>query len=157
MDLHIRRGNLDDLAGLVASSAALFAEDAGTRDPTLNQDWPRREGPQAFRELIDDPGRLCLVADDSGVVVGHLSGAMRPPVPIRPLAVAELISMYVRPAYRRLELGGQLVEVFFDWARKQGAARASVSAYASNEGAIRFYQRQGFEPRTVILETDLSH
>ena len=53
MDLHIRRGNLDDLAGLVASSAALFAEDAGTRDPTLNQDWPRREGPQAFRELID--------------------------------------------------------------------------------------------------------
>ena len=82
---------------------------------------------------------------------------MRPPVPIRPLAVAELISMYVRPAYRRLELGGQLVEVFFDWARKQGAARASVSGYASNDGAIRFYQRQGFEPRTVILETDLSH
>lgn len=33
--------------------------------------------------------------------------------------------------------------------------RASVTAYAANGGAVRFYEREGFSPRNLSLERDL--
>jgi len=35
-----------------------------------------------------------------------------------------------------------------------GAQRASVTAYAANEGAQRFYARHGFALKSVILDRD---
>ena len=37
-----------DLAGVAASSAALFAEDAGQRDPFRNQAWPAAHSEQSI-------------------------------------------------------------------------------------------------------------
>src|SRR5580704_14040330 len=37
----------------------------------------------------------------------------------------------------------------------KGAQRATVTAYAANDGARRFYARHGFAVRTVTLDLDL--
>jgi GNAT superfamily N-acetyltransferase len=151
---HIRKAVPDDLEGLVACSTALFAEDAGTRDPTLSQDWPRLHAAGSFRSSLEDPSRLVLVADDGGAVVGHLTGGLAEPSDIRPLRVATLGSLYVMPPHRGTGVGAKLVAAFHEWARQAGADRLAVSAYATNDGAIRFYQRHGFLPRTVLLERE---
>lgn len=39
--IDIRKAVAADIEGLVSSSSGLFAEDVGTRDPTLSQDRPR--------------------------------------------------------------------------------------------------------------------
>jgi hypothetical protein len=40
------------------------------------------------------------------------------------------------------------------WAAEKGAQRATVTAYAANDGARRFYARHGFAVRSVTLDLD---
>jgi len=49
-------------------------------------------------------------------------------------------------------VGGRLVDAFKTWATEQGAVRLTVTAYAANTDAIRFYQRNGFAPKSRELE-----
>jgi GNAT superfamily N-acetyltransferase len=87
-------------------------------------------------------------------VVGHLTGVLGEASDIRPIRVASLMSMYVMPSHRNEGVGARLVASFREWAGAAGADRLAVSAYAANEDAIRFYRRQGFTPRTVLLECE---
>ncbi|GAT69697.1 GNAT family acetyltransferase [Planomonospora sphaerica] len=151
----VRPARAQDLDGVVACSAALFAEDAGTRDPSLNIAWPREHGAARFAAAMDDPARLVMVADDGGRIVGHLTGSLSGPTAMRPVAVATLGSMYVQPPYRGRGVGSRLVAEFRSWAREHGAQYAGVTAYAGNEGAVRFYLRHGFATRSTVLETAL--
>jgi GNAT superfamily N-acetyltransferase len=152
-EIAIRQAVATDVPGLVASSIELFTEDAGTRDTTLSRDWPRLHAAGSFAEGIADPNQLILVVDADGEVVGHLTGVRSDPIMIRPIAVATLVSMYVIPRYRDIGIGAQLVEAFRAWAKDYGAKRIGVTAYAGNSAAIRFYERQGFTPSSVLLET----
>jgi GNAT superfamily N-acetyltransferase len=47
--------------------------------------------------------------------------------------------LYVNPAHRGDGVGARLVETFRSWARRCRAERMSVTAYAANTDAIRFY------------------
>ncbi|MEV0092569.1 GNAT family N-acetyltransferase [Streptomyces sp. NPDC050738] len=154
-EVTVRRAQLPDLEGLVASSGALFAEDAGTRDPSININWPLEAGPERFAAGIDDPSRLTLVAESGGQIVAHLTGAVAEATARQPVKVATLMSLYVRPAHRSGGLGVRLVEHFSAWAKEAGAELAEVTAYASNSQAIRFYERSGFTSQAVTLRTNL--
>ncbi|GAA1377353.1 hypothetical protein GCM10009612_77000 [Streptomyces beijiangensis] len=151
----VRRAEHQDVDGLVECSSALFAEDAGTRDPSINIDWPREHGPQRFATGIDDPNRLLLVATCEGAVVGHLVGALGEASAMKPVKFATLVSMYVQPGFRRSRIGGRLVAEFSGWAKESGAEAAEVTAYSSNAEAIKFYERNGFAPQSVTLQTSL--
>lgn len=151
----VRKAEHADVDGLVACSIALFAEDAGTRDPSLDVDWPREHGRQRFAAAIDDPDRLLLVADRDGEVVGHLTGVVAEASAMKPVRGASLVSMYVRPAHRRGQIGGRLISEFMAWAKEQGAELAEVTAYSSNSEAVRFYERNGFVSKSVTLEIAL--
>ncbi|MFD6292865.1 GNAT family N-acetyltransferase [Streptomyces sp. NPDC060205] len=147
----VRRARPDDVPALVASSAALFAEDAGTRDPSVDISWPLAHGAERFASGLDDPARLLLVAESGGEVVGHLAGVVAEGSAMRPLKVATLLSLYVRTAHRGTRTGARLVAGFLEWAREQGAQHAEVTAYAANQDAIRFYERSGFGAYTLTL------
>lgn len=151
----IRPAVHDDLPGLVECSIGLFAEDAGTRDATMNLDWPRTNGAQFLTEGIDDPDRLVLAAVRDGRVVGSLTGAISEPGDIRPIKIAILRSMYVRPEARDGGLGAALVAAFRAWAVEKNADRLSVTAYAANDDAVRFYRRNGFTPHHLVLEAQI--
>jgi GNAT superfamily N-acetyltransferase len=146
----VRTATLDDLPGLIASSTALFAEDGGTRDATMNTDWPQQHGADAFTASLADPSRLVLVAvAGDGAIVGHLSGQVSPPDDITLVNVATLTAMQVNATHRGSGHGSALVDAFLSWATDQGATQARVTAYAANDGARRFYRRHGFADFTV--------
>ncbi len=136
-EVRVRRAGEGDVPEVVGLSAALFREDAGQRDPSMNLDWPAEEGRGYFAGLE---------------AVGYLAGRLRDADTLRPVGVAELESMYVREGSRDSGVGARLVEEFLGWARERGAERASVTAYAANERAIRFYERLGFAARSLSLE-----
>lgn len=148
----VRRAGQADLEALVDLCAGLFAEDAGRRDPSVDQRWPRREGRSYFRQVIGDDRSLGLVAEVEGAATGYLVGRSREPGDTRPVRLAILEAMYVRPAHRRRGAGAALVGAFRTWARQRNADRLSVTAYAANTEAIRFYEREGFVPRSLSLE-----
>jgi len=151
----VRRARAEDIPGLVASSAGLFAEDGGTRDSSVNVDWPREHGARSFAAALEDPARLVLAVEYVGQVVGHLMGSVTGPTEKRTVTSATLVSIHVRPEHRRARAGDRLVEEFLDWARRQGAEHAEVTAYAANTDAIRFYERGGFALMTVTLRQPL--
>src|SRR5215207_3459103 len=141
----IRAATAEDLEGVVASGAALFAEDSGTRDPLRNADWPATHGAKWAADLLEDPDALLLVAADSGVV-GHLVGTFSPPSEMWTVSRAELVSMYVRESHRTQGIGTRLVDAFTEWARSRGATRLHVTAYATNNSALRLYHSCRFSP-----------
>jgi ribosomal protein S18 acetylase RimI-like enzyme len=152
MDIDIRRATPADLPGVAASSAALFAEDGGTRDPLRNMDWPRDHGRAWIVELPAAPDALVLVAaGHDGTVVGHLIGHFAAASAMFTAPRTELVSTRVSPEYRGQNIGGRLVDEFFAWSRERGAVRFQVSAYAANESALRFYRRHGFAPLSIAL------
>jgi GNAT superfamily N-acetyltransferase len=155
MGVTIRTATRADLDDVVALSAGLFAEDAGQRDRYTDLGWPSREGREYFGGLLDGPTTRCFLADVDGTVGGSLVGRIKRETSVRPVRVADLESMYVRPEYRSAGLGSALVAEFFEWARGRGAALAAVTAYAANDRALAFYTANGFAAKSIHLETEL--
>jgi ribosomal protein S18 acetylase RimI-like enzyme len=151
----IRRASEADLHAVVKLSCALFQEDAGQRDPSMNLDWPKEEGETYYAGLIAGHGSVCIVAELSGNVVGYLTGYVRKMTRLRPMRLAELESMFVQNEFRGRDVGRQLVNSFLDWCREKGAQRVGVSAYVANDGAVAFYIALGFEPQRLTLELGL--
>jgi GNAT superfamily N-acetyltransferase len=145
----------DDIDGLLASVAGLFAEDAGQHDPMMNLDWPAREGAAYYSSLLNDQSCLVGLARDGDRVIGHLVGRLSKPSSLRNGRIAVLESMRVAPDYRRAGVGSQLVEYFYAWAREGSAQQARVTAYAANDAAQRFYARHGFAPVSVTHRASL--
>jgi GNAT superfamily N-acetyltransferase len=135
----------------VSLSDALVREDAGSRDPTMNLQWATQEGQGYFADLLADDAAACWLAEYviGEEPVGYLAGRLGEGNSLRTVRVATLESMYVRREFRGWGTGSKLVERFLSWAREREALRASVTAYATNEGAVRFYVREGFYPKNV--------
>lgn len=119
-EVTVRTATQPDVPGWLESSAALFAEDAGTRDPTMNVRFPYEEGVEGHAQLPAEPDRLVLVADAEGEIVGHLTGQVEDPTAVRQVRVATLRSLYVGPAYRSHGVGADFVAAFRAWGRRAG-------------------------------------
>jgi GNAT superfamily N-acetyltransferase len=155
MDIDIRHATAADVPGLVALSAALFAEDGAARDRLRNARWPDENARPWIEGLLAEPDALVLVAADrDGTAVGHLIGQFYGISAMWTGARTELISTYVSPEHRGQGVGSRLAAAFFAWSRELGAERFHVSAYAANEPAIRFYRRHGFAALSVDLTVD---
>jgi GNAT superfamily N-acetyltransferase len=150
----VREAGPGDVPAIVALSGALFREDAGTRDPTMNLDWPALDGARYFADLLADEAAACWVAETAAGAraIGYLAARVADGDLLRPAKVATLQSMYVEEAYRGRGVGRELVGRFLAWAQGRGARMASVTAYASNGAAVRFYEREGFSPKELTLE-----
>ncbi|HST67135.1 MAG TPA: GNAT family N-acetyltransferase [Mycobacteriales bacterium] len=154
-EVTVRAAGREDVDAVVESVVGLFREDAGRNDPTVNVHWPALEGAENYGALVADGDCLLAVARDDDRVVGHLVGKLAQPDSFRRQRVAVLESMRVHPDARDAGVGTLLVRHFLDWARDREAVQASVSAYAANEAALRFYARQGFAPMTITLRATL--
>ena len=156
MAIRIDTATARDLADIVASAAALVAADAARFDPAAtNVDWAAMDGSAYASALLAGENNLVLLARDVDEVVGHLVGRLHRGNSLHPTRVAELESIHVYPAHRGRGVGSLLVARFHEWATARGAGRSWVTAYAANEGALRFYGRHGFAPRSVILDREL--
>jgi len=155
-ELVISRATEDDRVAFLDSVNGLFHEDAGINDPYGDPEWAARGGAVYFTGLLTDPHAVPLLARDRDRAIGHLVGRVLEPDTLQPgTRVAVLESMRVAPEARGRGVGGHLVAAFFAWANERGAVRASVTAYAANEGAQRFYARHGFLPGSVTFRVTL--
>ena len=155
MAVRIVKAVHNDIPALLACAQALVASDAGVYDAAAtNTDWAITAGRSYCETILNNDDNIALLAKDDKVR-GHLVGRLSGPGSVHPIRVAELESIYVYPEHRGRGTGQQLVEEFLAWAAGKGADRASVTAYAANEGAQRLYRRYGFEPKSVVLHRDL--
>lgn len=156
MPIRINAATTDDLPEIVGSVDALFATDARAHNAAAtNLRWASESGMAYCRSLLADSDNLILLARDDDEAAGHLVGRLRGPDSLHLIRVADLESIHVYPAHRSRGAGEQLVTAFLAWAADKGAHLATVTAYAANEGARRFYARYGFAVRSVTFGVDL--
>ncbi len=59
----------------------------------------------------------------------------------------------VDAAARRRGVGTALLDACRAYAKEKGCYNVTLNVWAFNEGAIRFYEKNGFAPQRIILET----
>ena len=155
-NFEIRTATPADLDTIVGFSHKLFQEDAGQRDQFTNINWAPEFGHDYFRPMISNDTFLCLLAFIEKKAVGFLIGYLKKPSDVRPINAAELHSMFVDKEVRSQKIGEALAQHFLQWAEENGSIRASVSAYAANVRAIKFYESLGFAKKNVSLEIGLN-
>ncbi len=156
MTIRISAATTDDLPEIVASVDALIATDAGAHNAAAtNLRWASESGIAYYTSLLANGDNLVLLARYGSEAAGHLVGRFYGPGSMHPIRVADLESIHVYSAHRNRGVGEQLMTTFLAWAAEKGVQRATVTAYAANDGARRFYVRHGFAARSVTLDLDL--
>jgi len=134
----IGTATLDDVPALVDLLAALFTQEADFR--------PNREKQErGLRLLLESPGLgRIFTARHADEVVGMVSLLFT-------VSTAEggpacwLEDMVVRQDRRGGGLGSRLLQHAADYAQANGFVRITLLTDLVNQGAIRFYERHGFQ------------
>lgn len=94
---------------------------------------PRPWGAAEFQSLLADPASF-VITRDTGFILGRTM-----------LDEAELLTLAVAPAARRLGTGRNLLTAFEDAARMRGAATAFLEVACDNQAALSLYARAGWQ------------
>jgi ribosomal protein S18 acetylase RimI-like enzyme len=106
-------------------------------DAIVEERWNRPWTPPEFT-AAELEGKLVLVAEDDGEVIGFAYGQ------VFPNGLAHLNIAYVRPENRRQGVAKALTAAFAAGARERGAEHVSLDVDLSNEVGRRVWQRLGF-------------
>jgi len=120
----VRRMRMADLNRIVEIELASFGDEAYDRN--------------LFAEFFRKCGELFLVAEHDRTVQGYMVTCIRG-------EQAELVSVAVDRAARRMGAASALMESTLRRLRRRGIARIGLMVRAANDQARAFYERYGFE------------
>jgi GNAT superfamily N-acetyltransferase len=119
--------------------------------------WRQRQG--QYRGWLGGEAEAgLLIADRGERAVGYAFLTVGPGAATWDLGdrIAELETLAVLADERGVGVGAALVEEGRRWARERGAGTLAVGLANTNEGARRFYEREGFTPFYLEMVLDLS-
>jgi RimJ/RimL family protein N-acetyltransferase len=97
---------------------------------------------QWVQKRVDDPGKIAIVAEASGELIGLLdfdNGSRKR------LAHRGTLGMTVRKEWRDRGVGTALLQCFIEWAEANPLTeKVGLGVFAGNEAAIQLYRRFGF-------------
>ncbi len=112
-----------------------------------------------LEELLKDPQRPCIVADDDGLCVGYALCKINPPVDgtsLVPRLTVYLDDLCIDKNRRGESIGKLLMDAVTEFSQKLGADAIELNVWESNEGARRFYERYGFTTQRRHMELPLN-
>ncbi|MBC6995776.1 GNAT family N-acetyltransferase [Neolewinella lacunae] len=123
-------------------------------DPTLRPD------PISYYdlgELIDSDRAEVVVVLDGDLIVGSGYAKYKGSDPyVAPAEHAFLGFMFVRPEYRGCGVNQLVVAALTEWARQRGFSELRLRVYADNTGAIRAYEKAGFQEHLIEMRRELT-
>jgi ribosomal protein S18 acetylase RimI-like enzyme len=144
-------GRLDEIEAIWRSLSDHHAELTPAELPVRPsaQGWPlRRE--RYERSLAD--GAALLIAQRGDRAIGYaLAHPTSAPVNLAIERILEVETVAVLPAARGAGVGGALMDAVREVAAELGIEHLQLAVRTANEGALRFYERQGFAPLYVTL------
>ncbi len=122
---------------------------------TLEDSWRRRR--PLYERWLRSDGAVLLIAERAGHAVGYaiLTVGAGPATWDLGDRVAELETLAVLGEERGAGVGHELIAEAERVARERGADALAVGLVHTNEGARRFYEREGFGPFYLEMVRDL--
>ena len=109
-------------------------------------------------EIFEDPDQEILVAEEEGVIRGFaiLHEIRRPENPyMAQRHYLDIDEFCVDEACRRRGIGRTLIEAAKAVAKKRGFDRLELNMWEFNQGALAFYEAEGFETYRRYMEVKL--
>jgi RimJ/RimL family protein N-acetyltransferase len=105
-------------------------------------DFTEEQERQWIQDHLEDPGKLAILAEVSGTIVGSLSFENGPHQRIRHRGI---LGVSVVKEWRGKGIGAALLQSLIAWAEANPIIeKLGLSVYANNENAIRLYEKLGF-------------
>jgi ribosomal protein S18 acetylase RimI-like enzyme len=149
----IRKATIEDLPILLQFEQGIIS----TERPFDSTLIPGAINYYNLAAFITSPDVQVLVAEIDGTIAG--SGYARikknPETYYDFEKYAYLGFMYVLPAYRGLGANQAIIEELKKWAIEQGLAEIRLEVYSDNTGAIKAYEKAGFEKRMIEMRIRL--
>jgi ribosomal-protein-alanine N-acetyltransferase len=101
--------------------------------------YPRSQ----FEELYNEHPEGFFVAEIPGQVVGYVIGYVSD-------KLGEIDSIAVTPTYRQLGIGKKLMEIILESFRERNIKKCSLEVRTTNDVAISFHKKYGFEIEKTI-------
>jgi RimJ/RimL family protein N-acetyltransferase len=144
MTVEIREARPEDAAAIIAYLRRVFAEPSINLITEADEFSLTVEMESRFiRDMARADNSLFLVAEAGDRIVGQLTleGAKR-----RNVRHTAVLGITVAREWRGQGVGRRLIERSIEWARESGiVTRIELHVFTRNEGAIRLYQRCGFQ------------
>ena len=96
-------------------------------------------------------GEHFIVAEQGGAVVGFVCGSVvdeKQTALVNAMRLLRAGSVAVSAASRGQGIGTRLMQALADWGREQGAVELRLNVWDFNRGAMRLYERLGYELRS---------
>ena len=146
--MKVRKATAEDVPTLVAMFQEL---------DRMQRDWrvftPRPgfydEVAVKYREALDSPDRLLVVAEEAGEVVGMAYGEVRIPSRFSDERSLEISGVMVRAGHRGRGVGRALAEEAARFAEERKLDWIELKIFWPNETAMGFWRTLGFTPRVV--------
>lgn len=151
MNVTIQKAKQEDWEIVQQLNFQVFEHDAEF-DDDLDLGRPfSPEGILYYKNLTNGTNGTCFIAYVSGNPVGYCALSVKD-FGYRKSKYVEVENIGVDPSYRSKGIGQQLLQEAEAWAKKENATRLFVSAYWKNQGALRFYKKNGFTEIGVELD-----
>lgn len=144
----IRRAGPDDAAALAALGERTFVETfAHLYDPQdLSAYLAEAYSLQRTQADLADPAKAQWLVEQDGEAIGYaLAGPCGLPHADVTAACGELKRIYFRKDRQGGGLGKRLFAEVMAWLQKDGPRTVWIGVWSENHGAVRFYERHGFE------------
>ena len=121
----------------------------------FEETWRRRRG--QYREWLEGDDAALLLGERDGRVIGYAAITVGPGPATWDIGerVAELETLAVLAEERGSGAGAGLFQAARRWAVGRGAGSIGVGLAHTNDGARRFYEREGFTPFYLEMVLDL--
>jgi GNAT superfamily N-acetyltransferase len=132
----VRLIRYDELDELLALYAQLHAE-----DPIIERGEQLK---QAWDEIYDDPGMLCLVLEEDGKIVSSCTLAIVKNLTrgLRPYGIIE--NVVTHSDHRKRGYGTQVLRKAVEMAKDKDCYKVMLMTSHKDEETLRFYENAGF-------------
>jgi ribosomal protein S18 acetylase RimI-like enzyme len=143
----LRRAEARDAAPLAELAERTFRATFAAHNSEANMalHCARTYGAAIQAAEIADPGRVTVLADDGGTLIGYAQVRFdRPTACIDASRPAEIQRIYVDAPWQGRGVAQALMDTVLAHARKRGADRVWLGVWEHNPRARRFYAKCGF-------------
>ncbi|HEV2576212.1 MAG TPA: N-acetyltransferase [Acidobacteriaceae bacterium] len=134
--MRLREYNPSDLGAIFALDEVCFAK-------------PFRFSERAMQQFAEARNALTIIADDeasgeiAGFCIAHVERA-------RKGLVTYVVTLDVDPKYRRHGLARRMMQSIEEQASDAGCEAVELHVWVENDGAIAFYEREGYERSHMV-------